>query len=85
MSTRETNYIRLKTKNSSTMISTNQYEPSKLPISFLHNVGMPGKSGTVNYRSLCLHITYDRHDENVIHVWASGRTDLDYDNDCTIL
>ena len=67
------------------MISTNQYEPSKLPISFLHNVGMPGKSGTVNYRNICLHIAYDKRDENMIHVWASGRTDLEYDNDCAIL
>ena len=53
-----------------TMVSTFPLHPSKLPVSCVHDWGMPNRNGVLTVDRTILHITYDRFDTNLIHVYA---------------
>ena len=53
-----------------TMVSTFPMHPSKLPVSCVRDWGMPNRNGVLTVDRTVLHITYDRNDTNLIHVYA---------------
>lgn len=53
-----------------TMVSTFPRHPSKLSVRCVRDWGMPSKSGTITVDNVVLHVEYDRHDTDLIHVWA---------------
>ena len=53
-----------------TMVSTFPLHPSKLPVSCVHAWGMPNRNGMLTVDRTVLHVTYDRYDTNLIHVYA---------------
>ena len=53
-----------------TMVSTFPLHPSKLPVSCVHAWGMPNRNGLLTVDRTVLHVTYDRYDTNLIHVYA---------------
>ena len=53
-----------------TMVSTFPLHPSKLPVSCVRDWGMPNRNGVLTVDRTVLHITYDRTDTNLIHVYA---------------
>ena len=54
-----------------TMVSTCRLRPSALHVRCLESWGMPNVHGRVQCDGNVLNITFDRRNDNLIHVWAS--------------
>ena len=53
-----------------TMISTNSWRPSKLPVSVIQSFGLPNRNGQVFVDSHVIHLKYDTHDDKLVTAWA---------------
>lgn len=85
-------YIRVRSDNSETMISTDRNQPSTLPVVILKGLGLPDKHGLVHLMRprVTLHVTFSQSQDDVVTVWASrrpGRREQEEagDSECAIL
>jgi hypothetical protein len=54
-----------------TMVSTCPLRPSPLHVRCLENWGMPNVHGRAQCDGNVLNVSFDRRNENLIHVWAA--------------
>ena len=70
--------------NGATMVSTNQFKPSRLPISILANIGLPNGSDTVIVNDVIIHVKFPKGDDSFVYAWAETLSSGETKSSCTI-
>lgn len=70
--------------NGSTMVSTSQFKPSRLPVSILQATGLPNGRDTVVIGDKILHVKFPKGDDQYVLVWAEKMT-TSTESSCVLL